>query len=156
MITMSFDWTPGIDVVSAALYDFGLDIRSVKVPLQRSVKQVMIPSIQTNFDVGGRPGWQEDTAEWMAMKQGDRILVNTGTLEGVATQVGVWKIDGQAGEASMGDFPLDYGNYNQFGWHGAGQGPARPWAVMQDEDASAIEDVFATYINERMAARGLI
>jgi phage gpG-like protein len=149
---LMFDWTPGLSVVSAAMFDLAVDIRSVREPLERSVRQVAAPSIGTNFDVGGRPAWEPDLPQTVDRKTGESILVETGALQGRASQVGVWNIDGQSGEANLsaGAFP-NYGIINQNGWR---SGPARPWAVLQDEDQDAIADVFDRWVAERVAKAG--
>jgi phage gpG-like protein len=151
---LTFDWTPGLAAVSAALFELSVDIRSVKEPLLRSVREVMAPSLRTNFEVGGRPTWEPDTEQTWERKQGGSVLVETGALEGKAGQIGVWRIDGQAGEASLsGDSFPEYGVIHQNGWR---FGPARPWAVMQDEDQDAIADVFDKWVGERIAKAGFI
>ena len=155
MVPLQFDWLPGLKIVSAAIFEFGADIRSVKVPLERSVREVMAPSLLTNFDVGGRPPWEPDLPQTDERREGGGgVLVATGTLRDRAGQVGVWQIDGQSGEAILNSdaFP-PYGAIHQDGWV---SGPARPWAVIQDEDVEKIGDIFDKWINERLLAAGLI
>jgi phage gpG-like protein len=69
----------------------GVDIRSFRVPLRRSVEQVMIPSIATNFAVGGRPRWQPLSIGTVENRgSAEPVLIRTGKLRRVATQKNMW------------------------------------------------------------------
>jgi phage gpG-like protein len=100
----------------------GLDIRSFKVPLTRSIKEVVIPSIQINFHKHGRPRWaplSEDTE----LKKGHAIPLHlTGALRGVMAQIGIWHIDRE--KALIPSLPghVWYGGIHQSGASFGGSG----------------------------------
>ena len=102
-----------------------VDIRSMRVPLRRSVEQVMIPSIRTNFDVGGRPRWQP-LAQGTIDNRGssEPILIRTGRLKRTATQKNMWYYywSSSANSVTAAEFDerqlskrVPYGIFHQYG-----------------------------------------
>jgi phage gpG-like protein len=181
-IDMSFE--PSIGISAKKLDKLGLDIRSFREPLRRSVKQVMAPSIRMNFDVGGRPPWEPLQQNTINRKKGNAsILIRTGALRRVAGQLNIWTITNNM--ALVADLPQSvwYGKVHQAGFGGgatkqvvrvkniatglytefeesnaeggSGAIPARPFIVLQPEDVTKIEMVFAEWLDERIAAAGL-
>jgi phage gpG-like protein len=179
-ITMEMD--PGPLIIVASFEKLGMDIRSFKEPLERSVKEVIAPSLQKNFDVMGRPDrWQELAEATYAIKSrlgfgnASRILMRTGLLRRVAGQLNAWDIDGQEGIAKMALPRAEYGYIHQ---NGAGSGgnalyrrksrttgrivetevgsqgyvPQRIWALIQKEDEANIEKVFGKWLDDRVKA----
>ena len=177
-ISISIDPAPVILV--ASFNKLGEDIRSFKEPLKRSIQQVVAPSIRQNFTSSGRPEpWAPLTEKTKKQKRRDgygrnanKILKRTGTLQRLASTVSIWHIDGINGEAVLtppGE--IFYGAIHQVGFElvnikehknkktgnvsfdsSIGGLPARPWALIQDEDVPAIEQVFTDWLNERVAA----
>lgn len=119
--TVTFGPTMGI--AAGRIAKLGLDIRSFRVPLTRAIKNVMVPSIKRNFDVGGRPAW-EPLAEDTVLIRGDSgpILVRSGTLARVASQMNIWDITTTS--AVVRDIPGDawYGKVHQGGYAGNSMG----------------------------------
>lgn len=178
-IQISMDPSPVIIV--AAFNKLGVDIRSFKEPLKRSIQQVIAPSIRKNFDSGGRPEpWAPLKPRTVAQKKYEgfgrnarKILKRKGDLQRLASTLRVWDIDGVMGEAKM-MLPEEifYGGIHQAGWEtiiikekvnkktgevslinmGDGGAVARPWALIQDEDADDVEKVFDTWLGERVDA----
>lgn len=58
MLPFSVTFTPTVAILAGRIDKLGMDIRSFKEPLTRSVRDVMTVSIRRNFDVGGRPTWE--------------------------------------------------------------------------------------------------
>lgn len=138
--------------------NLGVDVRSYREPLRRSVKQVLSPSIRTNFEVGGRPTWEplaQATQERKVMENARSFmpLIRTGSLQRVAGQLNLWTITREA--ASIEQLPqrVWYGAVHQSGDEGSNI-PARPWAVIQEEDMNEVEEIFFLWIEERLAAHG--
>jgi phage gpG-like protein len=158
-IVMEYEFVPPAMILAAEFVSLGLDIRSFKEPLKESIQKVMAPSIRANFDVSGRPvRWEPlaDVTIEQKFQQGARRpsapVIRTGTLQRVAGQLNIWKIDGPAGEASITDLKeADYG-----GWQNNGTTtiPARPFLVFQKEDESRIDEIFIHWLQIRMAAHG--
>jgi phage gpG-like protein len=183
-VTVQMHFEPSIGISARKLDKLGLDIRSFREPLRRSVKEVMIPSIRMNFDSGGRPPWEGLAGKTIYRKGGStKILVTTGALQRVATQLNIWTIDSE--KALISNLPQSvwYGKVHQAGYgggtqqkkvriknvatgqwdeftesgaeSGTGAIPARPFIVMQNEDIMAIERVFSDWLGEKIAAAGL-
>lgn len=165
------EFEPSIGLVAGRIDKLGLDIRSFREPLKRAIKDVMIPSISKNFDVGGRPAWAPLSDFTLLNRQvagtGTKILDATGKLKRVATQQNIWDISLVA--AVIRDIPEKawYGKVHQGGLNkdisiklagkkqtiktqAQGGIPARPFFVIQDEDEDEIELVFITWLQERI------
>lgn len=155
------EFKPSLNVIKRDLNALGVDIRSFREPLKRCVQQVMIPSILANFDAEGRPPWApyaDTTVEFHEMLNLDmsRALLNkTGALKRTATTLAVWTLTKES--ATFGGLPQSvwYGNLHQSGGKG-GKGPkglipARPFVMFQDEDGDKIAEVFAKWLDERIA-----
>ena len=179
-IDMAFE--PSIGIMARRIDKLGLDIRSFREPLRRAVKQVVIPSIRTNFDVGGRPSWAPLSPRTLEQKRGRQKLVESGKLRRVMGYLKIWDIDRD--RAMITDLPQEvwYGKLHQGGFGGAtitspgvvnpltgrrgpsitefasGEGysvPARPFIMIQPEDEPQIERVFEEWLQERIVAAGL-
>jgi phage gpG-like protein len=158
------DFKPPLSTIKRDLLLLGADIRSLHEPLKRSVQQVIIPSIRANFDAGGRPTWPpyaESTIEFhkdLGESISSSMLVKTGALRRVATTLAIWNIGKE--DAVLNALPPSvwYGNIHQGGGRsGKGKGggviPARPFIMFQDEDGDKIAEVFAKWLDERIARR---
>lgn len=181
---VGFDFRPSVGILIRDFNKMELDIRSFRVPLMRSIQQVMIPSIRKNFDVGGRPKWPKLAPYTLERreKEGARggPLVRSGKLKKTATQINIWTVTSTF--AAIKSLPENvwYGALHQMG-HGAfagsqsekeikaaGEGthtpmlgvnprsskafiPQRQFISMQQEDMDDIEDVFADWLDERIA-----
>jgi phage gpG-like protein len=151
-INWKFSWRPAVEVLASGFDKMGTSIRSYKVPLNKSIKEVMSPSIAENFASGGRPSWTP-LADFTIQKKGhDTILYETGTLAKRAPQYNNWTVDGPAGEARLDRLRTTYGYFHQEGfvnhWTGTFT-PARTWAMFQPEDEEAIEAIFWEFLEER-------
>lgn len=106
-------WTiaPSLGIVARDVDRLGLAIKNMKVPLEKSIKEVMIPSIRRNFDVGGRPPW-EPLADYTVQVRGNTgpILQATGALKRGVTQLSIWDIGNSS--ATVKSLP-------QYIWYGA-------------------------------------
>jgi phage gpG-like protein len=181
-VTIDLKFTPSVGISARKFDKLKLDIRSFKEPLTRSIREVMIPSIRQNFDSGGRPPWEALAHSTVVTKKGDtRPLIRTGELRRQMGYIKIWHIDTE--KAFIADLPAKvwYGKVHQAG-HGAttrtvtmkniatgqmetftesddegGSGaiPARPFVVLQRDDAIKIDRQFEEWIGERIARAGL-
>jgi phage gpG-like protein len=159
------EFHPSPFIMAAQFDTLGVSIRSFREPLMRSIKQVVAPSMQRNFDESGRPEeWQplEQATEQRRQREGyspGPPLVRSGRLRRGAGQQNIWHVDGPNGVAYIGDlsgFQFFYGAFHQ-GGSAAGDEfgtigfPPRPWAMLQDpEDLNDIEEIFFEWIEERV------
>lgn len=151
-ISFEFDWQPSLTLMASQFDTLGTSIKSFKEPLTRSVKEVIIPSIGTNFDVGGRPAWAPLADFTIANKGSSAPLIDTGKLLNAATALRAWTIDGVGGEARLDNVSVTYGYYHQGGFFNVRTGrmvPARVWADIQEQDADRIEEIFWEWLEER-------
>jgi phage gpG-like protein len=121
-----------------------------KEVLEQCIREVMVPSIETNFRVGGRPMWAPYSPQ--TRNTSGQMLVNTGELKDAATSEGIWTVSDEAAEARLPD-GVDYGAFHQFGTY---KMSARPFIVMQREDENAIEDRFTYWVEDTVRTSGLI
>jgi hypothetical protein len=104
---VQFDFRPSVGIMVRDMEHFAIDIRSYRVPLERAVRQIMMPSITENFNTSGRPvPWAPlSDATWEKRAQdgwsGGDILIKSGTLRSVAGSFKIWKI-GTGGAAVTG------------------------------------------------------
>lgn len=160
-----FEFSPSLAIIARDVDKLGLDIRSFREPLRRAVQQVMIPSFQKNFDVGGRPAWEPLSDATLEMRRrglhkgkgGTKPLDLTGTLKRNMSYMSIWTFTSDY--AAITDLPqrIWYGKAQQAGFRTFFiTAPARPFVIMQPEDEEAVARVFDTYIAERLAARGWV
>lgn len=164
---VSIDFEPEPIILAAAFETFSINIKSFRVPLERSVRKVLAPSLAKNFEVGGRPPWipLTDTTIQEKTRKGasdpGKILVRSGQLARKAGQINMWVVKGPAGEAYINAGTLGkvfYGVYHNFGMASGADEPGYPqreWAMIQPEDANEIEEIFFIWIEERALAAGV-
>lgn len=101
-VTMEF--APAIEEIQRDLRDLARDLNNLNPFLRDVVRQVLIPSIQTNFERGGRPAWEplkQSTVERrLRTGTGTQILVESGRLERAATQFSRWSFDREKAQIS--------------------------------------------------------
>lgn len=143
--TIEFDM-PGAVLLAAGLNAFSGKIRSFREPLERAVRQVIIPSIDQNFAAGGRPSWAPLSPTTIKQSNGS-ILIRTGALRQGATQLNNWTYSST--EAMMSQLPgrVWYGAIHQ---EGSKNIPARPFAMIQAEDETKVDQVFEEWLIERL------
>jgi phage gpG-like protein len=122
-IDMSF--SPSLAITAARIDKLGLNIKSFKEPLQRAIKQVMIPSFKANFAAGGRPDrWDPLSEGTLEIRErlgsivGAGVLVKTGKLSKVMQQQNIWRVTNTT--AIITDLPQQvwYGAIHQAGYDG--------------------------------------
>lgn len=113
--SVDLKFEPSAGIMARRVDKLGLDIRSFKEPLKRSVQQVMIPSIQLNFIMGGRPPWEPLSEQTVARKGNSKILIDSGALAKQMGYLKIWTIDRE--KAFIADLPekVWYGKVHQAG-----------------------------------------
>jgi phage gpG-like protein len=180
---MSFDFKPSLALSARQFNTLDVDVRSFREPLKRSIQRVIAPSFAQNFVSNGRPDrWQAYADDTVEMKMNDPtnrygsgdILRRSGLLFKTMQQYNIWTVSTtQAAILALPD-KIWYGNLHQGGFGqkatafadplhipldqlAQGQNkvyiPARPFALLQDEDLDKIQDVFSEWLNERVVAR---
>lgn len=155
---LSLEFSPSPFIMANQFDTLGVNVKSFREPLMRSIRQVMVPSIKQTFETAGRGDWNELLPHTVARREvegygPEPILIRSGRLKRVATQQNIWKIDGPRGEAYIDSLPDNawYGVIHQAGAETLYGGiMARPWAVMYEEDMNEIEVIFFEWIEERI------
>ncbi len=152
-------FTPSIFMITKGVRETVKGIKSVREPMKRAIRDVMSPSIKLNFSRGGRPKkWLPLAPDTIKIRQREGfngsgpVLIRTRKLRNAAIAQARWKIDGIRGQALYGNFPAraKYGPIHQIGVRkDAGSIPARPFAVIQEQDMDEIKKVFADWLMER-------
>lgn len=176
---LEIKFQPAMVISARKLDKLGLDIQSMKVPLTRAVKEVMIPSIRKNFDAGGRdPKWPRLTASTLKQRKyqgygGSAPLIRSGLLRRTMGQLNIWTIDRE--KAFIQDLPskIWYGKVHQGGAKGEyesffdpvlkkhvnigedGSIPPRPFVVLRRMDEIKIQRIFNEWLGERIRLAGL-
>lgn len=181
-VSVTMDFEPSIGIMARRFDKLGLDIRSFKEPLSRAIKQVVIPSIRTNFDVGGRPAWSSLAERTVKTKGNNKKLVTSGALRRQMGYFKLWDVDRETAKLTNLPTSVWYGKLHQEGYgtvdmqeefhfpqghrgpavslgmrnYGEGNGaPARPFVMLQDEDLPKIDEVFSEWLQERIVKAGL-
>lgn len=151
-IGIDLDFYPPLPHVAAGMLGFAEGIKTFHEPLNKSVREVMIPSINENFDAEGRPPWQA-LADGTVDQRGEAhpILQRTGKLRRAATALARWAITGEEAVYLGDSGPIAYGAIHQFG---GGYIPSRPYVSMQPQDEDRIVDIFQEWLGERASRLG--
>lgn len=124
---VSFEFQPSIGILARDIELLGMSLTSFKEPLQRAIKEVMIPSFQKNFEAEGRPGWvpmSEATRVIRAKFTGgssSRLLHKTGALQRAVTQENLWSVTDVFAAVKALPESVSYGNIHQEGYGGMGR-----------------------------------
>lgn len=127
---------------------------AMRQPLLRSAREVLSPSIGANFDAGGRPPWDPvipDSSYRKKLGGGGGPLSVTGKLQKSAEAFARWHV---------ADNVLTYGNFPSSTWFAVVHDsedvaakaniPARPFALIQEEDIAPIGDIFMDWVEEKV------
>ncbi len=161
MFSFDFTFGNGLDGAKIAAKELSVDLRSLKEPLRRAVKEVMIPSFRENFDSEGRPSWTPAKRNY-----GHSLLNDTGKLKNATQLLAIWDFDREHAKLNPSSLESRVGPkiVHQTGAvrkianpKGKGKGvhriPARPFIMMQNEDQEKIAEIFDKYLQERVQRR---
>jgi len=120
----SISFEPTIGITAKRIDRLGMNIKSFREPLRRSIKEVVAPSIRKNFDVGGRPPWPPLAPDTLEIREhvhgrsGTSPLVSSGLLRKTASQLNVWTYTTTS--AILAGLPekVRYGGIHQAGYEG--------------------------------------
>lgn len=161
--SFTLEFSPPIETIEADLAAIGRDLSNMRTPLTTSLKQVIIPSIDANFEAGGRPAWEPLSPETLERRSrqgtGSKILQVTGRLRQAATQFSRWNVD--TDQAQISNWPTDVitrAAVHQNGAEATGRGlasriPARPFLMIQGEDEEKVVEIFLSWMELRARGR---
>jgi phage gpG-like protein len=115
-------FSPTIGIAAGRINKFGMNIKSFREPLKRSIQQVIIPSIRRNFDEGGRPAWVPladatiDLRMSLHGSSGGGPLVRSGELRRTMSQFNIWDVNDQRAILAHLPSKVWYGAIHQAGY----------------------------------------
>lgn len=119
--------TPSIGIVAKDVMMLALSLESMKEPLERSIREVMIPSFRRNFAVSGRPKWPPLAPFTLEVKGllgvaggGAKPLIRTGALRRAVGMVSIWDIGKTSATVRKLPEAVWYGAIHQEGYGGFG------------------------------------
>lgn len=156
--SIHWDIRPSVGIVAKDVDRLGLDIRSFRAPLAKIVREVMIPSIRTNFADQGRPKWAALADSTVAARKGASgpILNRTGLLARRARQFNIWSIGTTS--ATIRSLPADvfYGVYHQAGAEReTGGGSNNNAGVLANKNSPEARTLIQKHIPKAIAELGI-
>lgn len=159
---ISIDLSPPPYILAEEVDHLAVLMQDMTEPLRKAVLEVMIPSFQENFAMGGRPSWEpvSDATQVIkgALHASSQTLVRTGALQHAMADISIWDINQDIAQITSLPAEVYYGSVHQDGSRsGGGRGsniPARPFAVIQDQDETRIEEVFDNWLGDKIAGVG--
>lgn len=146
--SVKWEIRPSVGIVAKDVDRLAMDIRSFRTPLAAIVRQVMIPSIRTNFSEQGRPKWAALAESTVHARHGapGPILNRTGLLARRARQFNIWDIGTTS--ATIRKLPADvfYGVYHQAGAERSTGGGNNSNAAILAEKGPAAKQLINKYI----------
>lgn len=132
-----------ISAIEAAIDLLGRNLDDFQEPLRASLELVIIPSIATNFEVGGRPKWKALSYPYSVYRRPAPILIQTGALFQSTQSMQNWDV-GPNSVSMNGISNVNYANYHQTGTR---KMPARPYVMFQPEDVASIAQIFEIWVD---------
>jgi phage gpG-like protein len=126
--------------------------------LESAVREVAIPSIERNFQAGGRPEWDELASSTVERKGHDRPLFVSGRgQDAAATDLRRWSISRREAAYRGDSFPAATWTMalHQHGREAHDVDfPARPYVALQPEDARALDRVGLEWVDGNLRRAG--
>lgn len=141
-----FQWAPSPYDLAVGLTNIANELKDMSDPLRVSIVDVIAPSLQDNFDVGGRPKWAPLASYTIEKKGFSSPLIETGNLRAEAGKLSSWTRGSQ--EAVLNRIS-DYGIYQNSGFFNVlfnSQVESRQWATYQSRDIDEIVDIWIEWL----------
>jgi phage gpG-like protein len=140
------DYFRQVAVVSRDIEIMGRKFNDFRTPLELALEDVIMPSIEKNFALGGRPPWPPLAASTVVNRGGSYrpILFRTGKLFNSVMNRANWNLTSTFVTLAGISNKVFYARYHQFG---TAKMPARPYVEFQLEDVLAIEEIFGHWVD---------
>lgn len=132
-----------IGAIEAAIDLLGQKFNDFSEPLAAALELVILPSIKKNFEVGGRPSWQQLSMPYRIYRLPKPILIQSGALLKATQAIGNWRVGLNSVELTGID-SVPYAAYHQGGTR---RMPARPYVMYQPEDIDQITQIFEIWVD---------
>jgi len=143
---------PQLMALSVDMSELARAEQDFRLPLEKALMEVILPSIKENFNVGGRPPWKP-LAKTTVSNRGSAtpILVDSGTLQSKATSKSIWQVTKDDVHVQNLDEQVSYASYIQGGTRNM---VARQFIMIQDQDFDAIERIFSDWWEDLIRTKG--
>lgn len=138
------------DLIKASTFRLAAQFGDMRVPLKTSVDKVIIPSMDKNFMVQGRPTWPPLDTETFVTKfrtpseyNAALSLIRTGKMYETITAGFYWRIGRDKADMELLDKAVPYAKYHQ---SGTKKMPQRQFALLQQQDIERIVVIFDSWI----------
>lgn len=132
-----------IAAIEAAIDLLGRNLDDFQEPLRAALELVIMPSIATNFQVGGRPKWDKLSYPYSIIRRPGPILIQTGHMFQATQGTENWDV-GPNSITMNGISGVKYANFHQTGTR---RMPARPYVMYQPEDVEGITQIFEIWVD---------
>ena len=142
---------PKLAAKKLAALEISIHVGGFRTPLDRSVREVLIPELEHQFDVGGDPSWarlEEPTVtKKQALGRDNGILQETYALRKAVTALARWRVRGD--EAIFTGVPghAYYGTYHLTGTKNM---VARNWAQWDSASTDKVAAIFDDWLEQKI------
>lgn len=152
-----WEWDPvfGPKLAATKMATLEISIRAggFRQPLQRSIREVIIPELQHQFDVGGDPSWpplEAATVEKkMRLGRDNGILQETYKLRKAVTAFDRWRV--RDDEAMFTGLP-GYAYYGMYHLSGTVNMVQRDWARWNNNTVFRVASIFDGWLDDKIKA----
>ena len=156
-VSVHWDWDPvhGPKLAATKMAALEISIRAggFRQPLQRSIREVIIPELEHQFDVGGDPSWPPLHDVTIAKKQrlgrDNGILQETMKLRKAVTAQERWRV--RDDEAIFTGLP-GYAYYGMYHLSGTVNMVQRDWARWSNNTISSVANIFDDWLDDKIRA----
>jgi phage gpG-like protein len=145
------------DLIKASTFRLARQLGDMRVPLKTAVTKVIIPSMDKNFMVQGRPRWPPVDTETLYRKfltpseyNAALTLIKTGRMYETIAAGFYWKIDRDKADMEQLDRVIPYAKFHQSGTR---KMPQRQFALLQQQDIERIVVIFDSWISVMTSQR---
>lgn len=135
-----------------AFRELGIRMQSFREPLERSVKDVIIPAISENFATEGHGTWPKLAPTTVENKSRNgfpsRMLVRTKAMIIAATQQNTWEYGSDRSSATLNVNKLPF--YADYHIYGTSKMPRRDFTAVGEKEITEVKEVFSLAIQARI------
>jgi len=145
-ITFGEDFFKQISVLESDIRHLSYRLNDFHDPLETALEFVIIPSIRTNFAVGGRPKWKPLSPITVRARGGleGPILYRSGDLYNAATDRSTWTVTNDMLIMTEIVSKVQYAIYHQLGTRNMAQ---REFVLYQPQDIEFIVAIFEKWLD---------
>ena len=142
---------PKLAAKKLAALEISIRVGGFRTPLERSVREVLIPELEHQFDVGGDPSWARLEESTVTKKQArgrdNGILQETYALRKAVTALARWRV--RDDEAVFTGVP-GHAYYGAYHLTGTQNMVARNWAQWDSASINKVSAIFDDWLEQKI------